>query len=343
MRFENPDQLKQCITNYGVAHGYQLWYAKNEWKGLLVMCGRCVEEGRCASGNRRKKKEAMLQAASMLQGSVTGKKKGTPVKVKKAVTVKGNKKCKGLKKKANVKDYKKRGCTFRLWASWMQNEDSFQIKSLIPTHQCVRNFDLAPLVTYKWIAKHYAKDIIENPKLTYRAMRDDIKKQFLINVSLGQCQRAKHRSIFDHEGGLREHYARLRDYKDAILMSNPGSSVKLDVDEKPNGDQYFLRMYICFKGIKDGWNGNCRRVIGLDGCFLKSTVKGEILTAMGRDANNQMYPIAWAVVNVENKDNWCWFLAALSEDLNLYNGANLIVISNGHKVCFMCHLTVISI
>nr|GEW66620.1 zinc finger, PMZ-type [Tanacetum cinerariifolium] len=33
-------------------------------------------------------------------------------------------------------------------------------------------------------------------------------------------------------------------------------------------------------------------------------MKGKLLTAMGRDANNQMFPIAWAVVSVENKNNW---------------------------------------
>lgn len=62
---------------------------------------------------------------------------------------------------------------------------------------------------------------------------------------------------------------------------------------------------------------------------------------MGRDANNQMYPIAWAVVNVENRDNWCWFLAALSEDLHLYNGAYLTIISDGHKVLFSFNMSTI--
>nr|GEX83828.1 formin-like protein 15 [Tanacetum cinerariifolium] len=37
----------------------------------------------------------------------------------------------------------------------------------------------------------------------------------------------------------------------------------------------------------------------LDGCFLKHTCRGELLTAMGRVSNNQMYPIAWAIVKVE--------------------------------------------
>nr|GEW19702.1 hypothetical protein [Tanacetum cinerariifolium] len=31
--------------------------------------------------------------------------------------------------------------------------------------------------------------------------------------------------------------------------------------------------------------------------------RGELLTAIGMDANNQMYPIAWAVVKVENAEN----------------------------------------
>ena len=37
--------------------------------------------------------------------------------------------------------------------------------------------------------------------------------------------------------------------------------------------------------------------------FLKEEVKGELLTAIERDANNQVCPIAWAVVDVECKPN----------------------------------------
>ncbi|GKC99094.1 60S ribosomal protein L34 [Tanacetum coccineum] len=61
------------------------------------------------------------------------------------------------------------------------------------------------------------------------------------------------------------------------------------------------------KAMIEGWSAGCRKVIGLDGCFLKSTCRGELLTAMGRDGNNQMFTIAWVVVNVENNDNWDGF------------------------------------
>jgi len=84
--------------------------------------------------------------------------------------------------------------------------------------------------------------------------------------------------------------------------------------------------------LSDGCKRGCGKVIGLDGCFLKGKIKGELLTAIGRDANNQVYPIAWAVVDVENKPNWTWFIDLLRDDLDLHDGRGLVVISDQHKV-----------
>ena len=168
-----------------------------------------------------------------------------------------------------------------------------------------------------------------------RKMQEDIKRKYIIQVSLGQCRRARQLALFEHEGGLLEHYGKLYDYRQAILDSNLGSTCRLDVHESANGSVYFKRMYICFKGVKDGWLAGCRKVIGLDGCFLKHTCSGELLTAMGRDANNEMYPIAWAVVRVENHENWGWFLHLLSDDLSLKDGNGITIISDSHKVKFL--------
>lgn len=58
-------------------------------------------------------------------------------------------------------------------------------------------------------------------------------------------------------------------------------------------------------------------MIGLDGCFLKWELNGDLLSDVGRDAYNRMYPIAWAVVQGENKDTWGWFIKRLKVDLDL--------------------------
>ena len=68
------------------------------------------------------------------------------------------------------------------------------------------------------------------------------------------------------------------------------------------------------KACKDSFI-SCRLIIGLDGAFLEGKYGGELLTSIGRDANDQMLPIAYIVVEVENKDSWTWFLELLIEDL----------------------------
>ena len=100
----------------------------------------------------------------------------------------------------------------------------------------------------------------------------------------------------------------------------------------------FSKYYVCFKAISDGWKEGCRPVIGLDGCFLKGIVRGEVLAAVGRDANNQIYPIAWVVVGVENKATWKWFIDLLMDDIDGGLGAGITLLSDGHKVSIGSYL-----
>ena len=60
----------------------------------------------------------------------------------------------------------------------------------------------------------------------------------------------------------------------------------------------FHIIYICLDACRRGFLDGCRRVIGLDGCFLKGPMKGELLSAIGRDANNQIgEEDAWSATN----------------------------------------------
>jgi len=38
--------------------------------------------------------------------------------------------------------------------------------------------------------------------------------------------------------------------------------------------------------------------------FLERTIWGELLITVPRDANDQMLPLAYAIVEVENKETW---------------------------------------
>ncbi|KAL0405520.1 UNVERIFIED_CONTAM: hypothetical protein Slati_3865900, partial [Sesamum latifolium] len=80
---------------------------------------------------------------------------------------------------------------------------------------------------------------------------------------------------------LKEQFSKIRDYCLELMRSNPGSTVvlKLIDDEGPQG--------------------------------------GQLLTTVGVDPNNAMYPIAYAILENETKDSWVWFLSLLQSDLEL--------------------------
>jgi len=216
----------------------------------------------------------------------------------------------------------------------MTEEKSFQIKSLIPDHNCARNFKLGSIVNYRWIGTHFTADVVQNPKMTVRLLKEEVKRRFGIEVSMGQCRRAKQHAFSIIQGSIVEHYAKLWSYGEEIIRSNPGSTVNIGVNVMPDGKNYFSKMYICFAGIKQGWRNGCRRIINLDGCFLKTFCAGELIIALGRDGNNHIFPLAWAVVCVENKENWKWFLELLKEDLGIDLGYGVVLMSDQHKVRF---------
>ena len=45
--------------------------------------------------------------------------------------------------------------------------------------------------------------------------------------------------------------------------------------------------------------------LGVDGCFVKLCTGAQILAATGRDGNNNIYPLAFAIVGQEDTQSRC--------------------------------------
>ena len=104
----------------------------------------------------------------------------------------------------------------------------------------------------------------------------------------------------------------------------------------PDLPHTFQRLYFSLATMKIGFQEGCRPFIGLNGCFLKGPYKGTLLVVVGRNGNNNMYPIAIAVVEVKKKDSWSWFLETLLSDLRCHDRRNRpTFIFNKQKVSYI--------
>jgi hypothetical protein len=73
------------------------------------------------------------------------------------------------------------------------------------------------------------------------------------------------------------------------------------------GRQYFLHAFwifgLCVEAFK-----HCCDVLSIDGTFLTGKYECTILIVIGIDADRQLVPLAFAIVEKENSDSWSWFL-----------------------------------
>lgn len=206
----------------------------------------------------------------------------------------------------------KKNCGWRVRASTNSTLGAFQIKKLDGEHKCLRE-ELKSNVTYKYVAKKYLPNIKDDPNMSSTVMMKDAKRTHQLDVSIQKCLRAKRLCKEILTGSEADQFRRIRDYASIILQTNIGSSAGVSAD--PDDGHRFESFYCCLAACKKGFIEACRPIISVDGCHLKTKFGGVLLSAVGKDANDNMYPIAWAVVRIENKVNWKWFLECLLKDL----------------------------
>jgi len=167
---------------------------------------------------------------------------------------------------------------------------------------------------------------------------DVTTRQLYRDVTTRQLYRAKVKAKQQIEGKHKEQYKRLWDYCTTVRQMNRGSTMLMKV-ERPTlyVTPTFQRLYMSLAVCKEGFKRACRPVIGVDGCFFKGHFGGQLLAVVGRDPNDNIYPIALTVVEAETKDSWSWFLQTLVGDLGPNGCIGWTFIFDKQKVCLLAY------
>ncbi|XP_028944722.2 uncharacterized protein [Malus domestica] len=220
-------------------------------------------------------------------------------------------------------------CQWKLYASFVGKGPTVRIKTFNPKHICVRD-EHSKFATSSWLADRFDEELRSKPDMSVTGFMELVRKHYGIDITKNQVYKAKRIAKKVTEGSIDEQYAKLWDYLEELKVRNPGSTITVKTDFQGE-NPVFKRLYICFAALKKGFQEGCRSIVGFDGCHIKGPHPGQILSTVGVDANNGMFPIAFAVVEVENRETWTWFLEIFFEDMGIENGNAWTFITDKQK------------
>ncbi|KAL8555977.1 hypothetical protein ACS0TY_003696 [Phlomoides rotata] len=180
-------------------------------------------------------------------------------------------------------------------------------------HTCAPSQKVRNL-TSSWLSERFLQRFVSDGGRVISGFLLDANYDTRVKITRAQCYKARSKALLKIEGDSDAQYSKLWAYAEELRKTNPGSTIILGT-EVDNGVTRFNRMYICWEALKRGFIGGCRPILGVDGCWLKGKHGGNLLTAVGVDGNNNLFPIAYAVVDKENGEIWEWFLTLLKVDL----------------------------
>ncbi|KAH0669912.1 hypothetical protein KY285_024055 [Solanum tuberosum] len=150
-------------------------------------------------------------------------------------------------------------CKWFIFASKANQDEPFKIKTIGPDHSCGNQRD-NKTIDSGFLAKKYVEEFRINPSWGVKEFQTHVMRAHNCTITRKQAYMAKKKALDLITGTKEEQFDMLWNYCAELRRSNPETT----------------------------W---------VDGCHLKGHQKGsQLLTAVGIDGNDNIYPIAFAVV-----------------------------------------------
>ncbi|XP_068466464.1 uncharacterized protein [Phaseolus vulgaris] len=166
------------------------------------------------------------------------------------------------------------------------------------------------------IASFVVNSVKANPSIPIKTIIMEIKNRLGYLVTYKKTTVAKQKALAMEFGDWDESYNHLPRWLQVVQDSVPGTVVQYItrpyvVDGVQDESNYILeRVFWSFKPCIEGFK-YCKPIVQVDGQFLTGKYHDTLLTAIGQDGNQNIFPLAFAIVEGETKEVLIWFFQLL--------------------------------
>ncbi|XP_025663425.1 uncharacterized protein [Arachis hypogaea] len=195
-----------------------------------------------------------------------------------------------------------RGCDWLIRASLIRKKGCWEIRRYNGSHTC----------TIGTISQDHSKldsdtvadairPLVEtDPSIKVKSIIAEVQSRFNYTISYRKAWLAKQKSIANIFGGWDDSYQALPWWLSVMVQKMPGSVVQIETRPLYNGNEE------------------------VDGTHLYRKYKGTLLVAVAQDGNQNIVPIAFALVEGETADAWHFFLRNLRMYVVRKDGVGMI-------------------
>ncbi|KAK4387202.1 hypothetical protein Sango_2590800 [Sesamum angolense] len=213
------------------------------------------------------------------------------------------------------------------------NMGLFKITKYVGPHTCLMNEISVEHgnLGKSMIATHLLGMVRQDPAYDIKFVQQNMKDRFGFEISYHKAWQSLKAAREQVYGTWESSVKKLPRFMAFLQKLNPGTVVEwLNLETDRPGVQMLHYVFWAFRPCIEGFR-SCRNVISVDGTHLYTKYKHKLLVAVTLDANQQVLPLAFALVDEESLASWLWFLQMLVKHLLPNDDDQICLIFDRHS------------
>ncbi|XP_028785917.1 uncharacterized protein LOC114741821 [Neltuma alba] len=135
-------------------------------------------------------------------------------------------------------------------------------------------------------------------------IRRTLARGYGVKLTYKQAYRAKEKALKEIQGRPEQSYMLIP----WICQRLKETDRKTVAEWVATFNNTFERIFIAYGCCVESFLSEAIHILYIDGTHLSGPYRGTLLSASAYDANNELLPFAYAIVNGETYEEWAWFL-----------------------------------